>query len=314
MSSKPTSAKPAGLPNWKPSSFSCSLSHTGGYSNKTMPVVSMSVENAGGKSTSWIKVGKCQTWLSLAATGMSVGLKRCKIFNELSGDDDAKPPSPDKADGHTATDKEHDPMDDVECEYVDNAADTPTKVSGRSYKRKRPTKDSVVSIEVDVVPKCSAPDNKARKIVKVLTYKQATFIEEVNIPWLLAYLADEVSAGGVVCPDAGGSASSNSANAEPNSDVPGLRIIWDFEAKGWRARFVDGPLAVGDSPDDFIVSPSKLTQESWNALASKNLVAGSLATADPDALEQAALAYLKAHCKAMVSKQCQQSDADAPSP
>ena len=76
----------------------------------------------------------------------------------------------------------------------------------------------------------------------------------------------------------------------------------------------NGPLDVGDSRDDFIVSPSRLTQESWNALASKNLAAGAFAMADPDALEQAALAYLKAHCKAMVSKQCQQSDANAPSP
>lgn len=314
MDCKPLSSKPAGTPRWKTSTIEQQLSHRGGYCNKNMPVISMTIENADGSRTSWLKIGKCQTWLSAAATGVTVGLKRCMIFDTLAGEEAAKPldVSPKKVVGPAATGEDYDPMDAVECEYIDDTNASPAKASGRAYKRKRPTRDGVASIEVDAVPKCADPKNKARRTVRVLTFNKAIYIERIDVPWLLTYLADEVSCGGVVCGDAGGAAGAGSAIAEPNTDVPGLRIIWDFEKNGWHAKFVSGPLA--NSAHEFSVSPAKLTEETWNALACKQLVSGAYSMATSSALDKAALAFLTGHCKRILDTQGQQSEPNMASP
>ena len=55
--------------------------------------------------------------------------------------------------------------------------------------------------------------------------KDAICIHKEDLPWLVTYIADEVSFGGVIL-DPG---KLDSAVAEPNSSVPGLHVEWDFQ-------------------------------------------------------------------------------------
>ena len=57
--------------------------------------------------------------------------------------------------------------------------------------------------------------------------------------WLLAYAADEQYFRGVDCSDPVECEKTESANC---SAVAGLRLTWDFDAKAWHAKFVDGSL------------------------------------------------------------------------
>ena len=96
-----------------------------------------------------------------------------------------------------------------------------------------------------------------------------------DIPWLVAYLADEVGTGGVALAPAGETAAANqsavaggSSSAGPKAncpDVPGLCIRLKPAAGNldeYEARFVDGPLK------DFMLTSkvSTMSQEKWDLL------------------------------------------------
>ena len=100
----------------------------------------------------------------------------------------------------------------------------------------------VVSVEADLVPRLrflhgGANIKQVRLLVTMKRDGPKVSIHADDLPWLVAYIADEVGFGGVVQEP-----EEDSAVAEPNSSVPGLRVECDFQAHGpWCARLA-GPL------------------------------------------------------------------------
>ena len=116
-------------------------------------------------------------------------------------------------------------------------------------------------MEVPLVSKSAAPKNPATKVVTVNIIgdrgKGQMWLLHSDIPWLVAYLADEVATGGVdIAPAVAGEtvAAGQSAVADGSSsdgprancpDVPGLCIRLKPVAGNldeYEACFVDGPL------------------------------------------------------------------------
>ena len=124
-----------------------------------------------------------------------------------------------------------------------------------------------VSVQMPVLPLGHSPG----KTVTVTAVKDgvSTYIHEDDVPWFVAYVADEHAHGGI--PNQNGD-TEKSAVAEGNSSVPGLLIQWDFQDDdGFVGTFVSGPLR-----SDIIRSKlSTLTEAKWNTAVSHNAVSGS---------------------------------------
>ena len=155
--------------------------------------------------------------------------------------------------------------------------------------------ETIVEVEVDTVPQAADPSSTAKHTVRVMLMnkRRQLYIHEGDLDWLLAYMADEVAYGGVVmnADDLG------PAVAEPNSRIAGLHIEWDFHREGWGGRFLSGPL-VGQK---FFSKAAAMTSHKWSRLLAHKLVDGSLSTASPDDLDEAAKQYLELHCEGLLS-------------
>ena len=126
-------------------------------------------------------------------------------------------------------------------------------------------------VEMPVLPLGHSPG----KTVTVTAVKDgvSTYIHEDDVPWFVAYVADEHAHGGI--PD-GEDDTRESAVAEGNSSVPGLRIQWDFQGDdGWVGTFVSGPLRATTIKSKL----STLTEAKWNTAISHGAVSGSLDSA-----------------------------------
>ena len=102
----------------------------------------------------------------------------------------------------------------------------------------------------------------------------STYIIADAVPWFVAYVADENAHGGI--PD---EEDDESAVAEGNSSVPGLRIQWDFQDDdGFVGTFVSGPLR-----SRMIKSKlSTVNEEKWNTAVLHSAVSGSFESASLD--------------------------------
>ena len=107
-------------------------------------------------------------------------------------------------------------------------------------KKARPKRAAslIVTTEVRAVPESDDPANTTQRTVRLLAKApNQTWLLWTDIDWLVRYVADEVSYGGVVL------AADDSAVAVPNCEVPGLYVAWDFQQDhSWKATFVDGPM------------------------------------------------------------------------
>ena len=149
-------------------------------------------------------------------------------------------------------------------------------------------------VEAPLVSKSAAPNNPATKVVTVNIVgdrgKGKMWMLHSDIPWLVAYLADEIATGGVaIAPAVAGetAAAGQSAVADgPSSagpmancsDVPGLCIRLKLAAGNldtYEALFVDGPL------QGFRLTSkvSSMSQDKWDRLQA---TAGSWQCPGPD--------------------------------
>ena len=112
--------------------------------------------------------------------------------------------------------------------------------------------------------------------VQIVVEGVSTFIHEDAVPWFVAYVADEYAHGGI--PDQEND-TGESAVAEGNSSVPGLRIQWDFQDDdGFVGTFVSGPLC-----SQVIQSKvSTVTEAKWETAKTHNVVSGSFDSASLD--------------------------------
>ena len=112
--------------------------------------------------------------------------------------------------------------------------------------------------------------------VQVVLDGVSTYIIADAVPWFVAYVADEHAHGGI--PDEEDD-TRESAVAEGNSSVPGLRIQWDFQDDdGFVGTFVSGPLR-----SRLIKSKlSTVSEEKWNTAVLHSAVSGSFESASLD--------------------------------
>ena len=220
---------------WRPVSLSPALVLSGGYQNRKYNIATETVNTATGEQQ-FVHVKKSDNWLLHACRGSGYkreDLKRSKILDILT----------EKAvmamEGSAVAEQLDDPMMQVECEALDAR---PTKKKKSSPSKQRQKGKQVVSVEADLVPRLrflhgGANIKQVRLLVTMKRDGPKVSIHADDLPWLVAYIADEVGFGGVVQEP-----EEDSAVAEPNSSVPGLRVECDFQAHGpWCARLA-GPL------------------------------------------------------------------------
>jgi hypothetical protein len=135
--------------------------------------------------------------------------------------------------------------------------------------------------------------------------KGKLWIDAGSIPWLIAYLADEVNTGCIVIEPDGTSlpavagTSSSSLPATPNCSTPGLAIYMkpqEGTMDTYEAKFVEGPLT-GTTK---ISKVSTFTQDKWDkcqkTAARWQCPCPLLAEAQPQAVARAVAHYLELVC------------------
>jgi hypothetical protein len=239
-----------------------------------------------GESQLFVHVHKKLDWLCKMAGGP---LKRAgKILDEIrdkyyadteGSEDNAHAVA--GADGKSAVaDADEDPMGQCDSpERVERA--TPTHTANNSHhdlKRAMGTKrqgkrGTARTVEVPLVSRSAAPKATATKIIGVnivgANGKGKMWLLHSDIPWLVAYLADEIATGGVDTAPADQSAvadgSSLAGSLANYPDVPGLCIRLNPVAGNldeYEALFVDGPL----QGSRLTSKVSTMTQDKWDRL------------------------------------------------
>ena len=229
-----------------------------------------------GESHLFVYVTKKLDWLCKMAGGP---LKRAgKILDEIR--DEYYAHAVEDADGKSAVaDADADPMD--QCDSPEGATPSPTAKCHRSDRglkratgsKRQGKRGTARTVEVPLVSRSAAPKDTATKIIGVNIVgnngKGKMYLLHSDIPWLVAYLADEIATGGVDTAPADQSAvadGSSLAGLRANyPDVPGLCIRLKPVAGNldeYEALFVDGPL------QGFRLTSkvSTMSQEKWDRL------------------------------------------------
>jgi len=231
----------------------------------------------------FVKLDKSAEWLIKAAGGVTAQrgiLRRTTIVEELK----------EKMHGHDAIpvsanhDDDDDPMSALA--EIDEPADAAPKTKKTRYTRKRKCK--VVDVDMPQCTPARHPDCTSRKTVRLLGVStNQVWLSLPDVPWLLTWLADSVSCGGVpVDPPAPLAANSPA--------VAGVNFQWDF-ADSWEAVLLHGP----NAGTKIRTCVSNFTEEKWAAM---NAIHNYGVPFDRSTYEQrkaATLHYLEDHCKRM---------------
>ena len=233
--------------------------------------------NLNGELHLFVYVTKKLGWLCKMAGGP---FKRAgKILEEIR--DEYYAHAVENADGKSAVaDADEDPMDQCDSpERPERATPTPTANNShrdlkRAIGRKRQLKRGTArTVKVPLASRSAAPKDTATKIIGVnivgLNGKGKMWLLHSDIPWLVAYLADEIATGGVDTTPADQSAvadGSSLAGLRANyPDVPGLCIRLKPVAGNldeYEALFVDGP----PQGSRLTSKVSTMTQDKWDRL------------------------------------------------
>ena len=145
--------------------------------------------------------------------------------------------------------------------------------------------------------------------VRVLPTSTSTlWIHRDDVPWMVAYIVDEVAFGGVEdTEDPDGETqhiqtphATKAAVAAPSCRTPGLHIRWDFKASDvWLASWVDGPLV---GCQDVSSCVSKRSEEKWNHVRSENIDLGAFASATEREQTNAVWRLLEMHAAGMLAE------------
>jgi hypothetical protein len=228
--------------------------------------------NLNGELHLFVYVTKKLDWLCKMAGGP---LKRAgKILNEIR--DEYYAHEVEDADGKSAVaDADADPMDQCDSpERPERATPNDPKSRKRVIGSKKQLKRGTArTVKVPLASRSAAPKDTATKIIGVnivgLNGKGKMWLLHSDIPWLVAYLADEIATGGVDTAPADQSAvadGSSLAGLRANyPDVPGLCIRLKPVAGNldeYEALFVDGPL----QGSRLTSKVSTMTQDKWDRL------------------------------------------------
>jgi hypothetical protein len=235
----------------------------------------------------FVKLDKSAEWMIKAVGGSSAQrgcLRRTTLIEELRS----------KMNNGCVADAD-DPMASL-CD-VEQTRDTPNKKRIK-YTLKR--KNKVVDVDMPQCEPTRHPDCTSRKTVRLLGMStNQVWLALPDIPWLLTWLADVLSTGGVPVPAPAPLAANSPA-------VAGVNFKWDF-ADSWEAAILTGP----NGGTMIRTSVANFTEDKWAAVDAIHKYGVTFASSTYDQRKAATLHYLEAHCKRMADA-CESAAQSAP--
>ena len=154
----------------------------------------------------------------------------------------------------------------------------------RAYKHIRP-RDKVVKVTMPELERNANPEcTEEREILLLPSSTNGLWMSVENVPWLVSWVASEIATGCV--PMFTGDA--EKAKLEPNCDVPGVHIRWDFEG-GWEAVGVSGHFK-GKTTKCVV---SNMTAEKWAVADAAHRYGVTMENATKKQMELATWHYLE---------------------
>jgi hypothetical protein len=274
---------------WVHPSLSRTYSIKGGYLNKPLPVETLVLSELTGQGVDivppidkdadpladvFVKLDKSAEWLIKAVGGANAQrgfLRRTMLIEDL------KAKMVGCVDSIAVADDD-DPMGEL-CEV-----DTPTKKKKYTCKRKW----KFVAVDMPQCEPTRHPDSTERRVVRLLGLStNQVWLPLPDVPWLLTWLADAVSTGGVPTPPA----SQLLANSPA---VAGVNFKWDFVSEdSWEAVIITGP----DKGTKITASVSAFNEDKWNEVDAIHQYGVSFAESTYEQRKAATLHFLEAHCK-----------------
>lgn len=275
-------------------------SFTGGFCNSAVPLETKDVPTSTGHTVQFVKVCKKDKWLHRAVGGDKAGrdiLKRSLLFEELKEKLVAGEGSPSAAVVPAVGDVDgDDPMSKLGC--FDGALKGEVGMKRKSggkrtaYQSKR-SKNMITTIEMPQFERTRHPSKTEKRFVRLLAWgTNQTYVSINDVEWLVNWLIDEYTSGGV-------SADDSATALVPNCKAPGVHIRWDFGG-AWEAIVVGDAPAVPEeqprTPQKHVKSyVSMLTPEKWVTVDKIHRYGFAFEDASPEQLKQATFHYLENH-------------------
>ena len=286
---QPTGPAPSACA-WCNVSMETSILIGGGYYKKKMAVDAKVVNTALG-DVHFFKITKKSEWLvkcAGGAAGQTGALRNSTVIDDLRKKFDIAAFA---AAGSPGVELAVAGSDDPMAALDSIVAGTPDgKRRKMSYNRKR-KQDEIYTVDMPARWKDVANTIPIRLIT---TSTNSLWIHADHIHWLVVYVADELSSGGVRVAVA---ADDECDQLLPNTSVPDLHIRWDFASgDSWEAIFVAGRKA----GVRVVSSISKLTTAKWNAIGGHERFGTSLDDATLQQRKDAVWRLLEIHCAGLL--------------
>jgi hypothetical protein len=291
---------------WKPPRIRTdTVSVGGGFGGKTFVVQTLQIATSPSKEDTFVECCKNSDWFRHAVGGEGVGKGECRFVDVLeilrkkvneqfsgtavAGEDDA-PLASLESDSPVAD--MIDPMDQLD----DGAAAATARPLKRA--RRKANFHKVVTLPMPLHPPCAVADCHDTKDVMCYyggkTCKK-TFVRITDIPWLLAYAADEHHFQGVAAIQEPTMRDSRRCNVP---EIPDLHISWDFHKRMWLAEFIEGPFLSLKKT----FSMAQLLHDRWSLMQDTGFLPADidLVAATPKQKKDAAKKFILMWCDAIV--------------
>ena len=278
----------AAMPNgWYPPQVTQVTAVKGGLLKQPMPITVKVVENHLGVPEEYVKLTRDEEWLQRAVFGKDVrrGLKRTTLFEKLR-----------KAAGSIEEAPAPSAVADVEDDAAVGAAPDPMealadlKEPGPSAKKGRYQRKPLASrMKTVTMPECETtrhPNCSSTTEVKLLLWTTTSlWVRTDSIPWVVTWLADEVSTQGIpfeAAPTGIGLANSTA--------VAGVKLEWDFSTT-WTATVLTG------EHQGKIISTSvgTLNEEKWAKVCSGKKLTWPFQSRTAAQQKEVAMYFLELH-------------------
>ena len=252
----PVSAKIDGTRKWHPISVTCdSVIVRGGYSTSGEQAHSITLDDnlqPPGAIRTFVELDKNARWFLKGVGGPKINkgdLKSVEVLTMLraklkdreatSRTRGAAVAAPVLSDAVVEPIADIDPMDELDA--ITSAQPKPLKYRRLSTYDRRAL---VETLAVPTRPICTGRGDGDTTTISVYRLSMSDsrsnarlYLRTDCINWLLAYAADELHYQGVIAP-----CPVPQSRVGNRSDVPGLRLEWEFASHEWACEFVDGPL------------------------------------------------------------------------
>ena len=218
---------------WKPLAIQSKLTVTGGFTNRTHTLTTLDLHD-GGDVVHFVEVTKNAEWFLKSAGGNDTQKGHVKAVTIL---DKIEVAVQSHIDGNsTGSAVAGDSQDSAEVDPMDMLDDLEHDNTSTSRKPKsKKAKHEIVTVHMSSRPYDPDAPDVAVSVYYSGRNGKKLLVRSDNLPWLLAYAADEVHYQGV---------SPIAVADEPRrancAAVAGLNVEWNFQQRTWEAEFVEG--------------------------------------------------------------------------